>query len=524
MLFVLSSEKQVSPRSNCSCKELQSNYDKGHSRVVALEDEVLEKQQMLAKSEANLLSGFQKQFPTHHNLASASSNSGIMLRCMMVTLLWNQSEEAPGSVGTKPATESRKPMPKSHTRNHRILPSQSVNARRAADHTRKLNVVVEATDIIMLKPSETHWTDILRLSKGRTVADSIAEKLTRPIAYKFKTRLSSTVLNCIKNIKHTVFDNTVLEDLKALSWKTVRRFLLKSLSDHMYEHVGPKFSEWRIEEKITSNSRKSEIKMKLSNLVIQVSKIEFLQKHKCENDAMSLNVLVAVIMCYVVIDGDVIRSMAFYAFSDSLFHCVVMISMMLRLVFPPWRGVTLGINKIRDDDEVHNLRSVETKFLAIVFDDTFMSQAALSCEPTVFNFGGLTYLMAEGLSGRMLMEHRDAQGHSVFTSRAWRRLFEIQGMLLGGVRHRTSWRQFILALGLHTAEEMKSARFGAYWAESARKIPNKGGLSTYWVMISSAGDFLGIAPSYTSIMDPMLRLCHMLIACNIAGRSQAPKK
>ncbi|GJZ04943.1 hypothetical protein Tco_0538218 [Tanacetum coccineum] len=32
-------------------------------------------------------------------------------------------------------------MPKSHTRNHRILPSKSVNARRAADHNRKLNVV-----------------------------------------------------------------------------------------------------------------------------------------------------------------------------------------------------------------------------------------------------------------------------------------------------------------------------------------------------------------------------------------------
>ncbi|GJV40958.1 hypothetical protein Tco_1419398 [Tanacetum coccineum] len=43
--------------------------------------------------------------------------------------------------GTKPATESHKPMPKSHTRNHRILPSKSVNARRAADHNRKLNVV-----------------------------------------------------------------------------------------------------------------------------------------------------------------------------------------------------------------------------------------------------------------------------------------------------------------------------------------------------------------------------------------------
>ncbi|GJZ41977.1 hypothetical protein Tco_0588863 [Tanacetum coccineum] len=45
------------------------------------------------------------------------------------------------STRTKPATESRKPMQKCHTRNHRILPSKSVNARRAANHNRKLNVV-----------------------------------------------------------------------------------------------------------------------------------------------------------------------------------------------------------------------------------------------------------------------------------------------------------------------------------------------------------------------------------------------
>ncbi|GJZ49839.1 hypothetical protein Tco_0604029 [Tanacetum coccineum] len=45
------------------------------------------------------------------------------------------------STRTKPATESRKPIPKSHTRNHRILPITSVNARRAADHNKKLNVV-----------------------------------------------------------------------------------------------------------------------------------------------------------------------------------------------------------------------------------------------------------------------------------------------------------------------------------------------------------------------------------------------
>ncbi|GKB63629.1 hypothetical protein Tco_0919815 [Tanacetum coccineum] len=109
---------------------------------------------------------------------------------------------------------------------------------------------------------------------------------------------------------------------------------------------------------------------------------------------------------------------------------------------------------------------------------------------------GLTELMDEGLRGRMLMEHKDAQRHSVFTSRAWRRLFEIRGPLvhelileffstfifgegvldldtirdiqfqLGGDRQQISWRQFILALGLHTAEEMETTRFGLYWVES----------------------------------------------------------
>ncbi|GKD92342.1 hypothetical protein Tco_1372179 [Tanacetum coccineum] len=122
----------------------------------------------------------------------------------------------------------------------------------------------------------------------------------------------------------------------------------------------------------------------------------------------------------------------------------------------------------------------------------------------VFDFGGLSDLMAEGLSARMLMEHRDDQGVSLFTSRAWRRLFDIRGPLihelilefystfrfgqaildldtpgtlqfqLGGARRRMSWREFILALGLHTDEEMQTAGFGAYWADSARQIPDKG--------------------------------------------------
>ncbi|GJY99667.1 hypothetical protein Tco_0517097 [Tanacetum coccineum] len=42
--------------------------------------------------------------------------------------------------------------------------------------------------------------------------------------------------------------------------------------------------------------------------------------------------------------------------------------------------------------------------------------------------------------------------------------------------------------------------------------------------ISSARYFLGTTPSYISFRDPILRLCQWLIACSIAGRSQAPKK
>ncbi|GKA51694.1 hypothetical protein Tco_0744890 [Tanacetum coccineum] len=143
----------------------------------------------------------------------------------------------------------------------------------------------------------------------------------------------------------------------------------------------------------------------------------------------------------------------------------------------------------------------------------------------VFDFGGLLDLMAQGLTARMTMEHHDEAGVSVFTSRDWRRMFDIRGPLvhklileffstfrfgqaildldtlrtlqfqLGGARRCMSWRQFILALRLHTEEEMQTA-----------------------------GDFLGTTPSYTAIRDPILRLCHRLISCSIFGRSQAPEK
>ncbi|GKF32495.1 hypothetical protein Tco_0102293, partial [Tanacetum coccineum] len=114
----------------------------------------------------------------------------------------------------------------------------------------------------------------------------------------------------------------------------------------------------------------------------------------------------------------------------------------------------------------------------------------------VVDFQGMPQLMRDVLDARMLMEHRDDRGVVVFTSQAWRRLFDIRGPLvrelilkflstlrfeeasidldspdtiqfqLGGARRRISWRQFILALGLHTAEEIELPDFARSSAEA----------------------------------------------------------
>ncbi|GKE80648.1 hypothetical protein Tco_1550648 [Tanacetum coccineum] len=78
--------------------------------------------------------------------------------------------------------------------------------------------------------------------------------------------------------------------------------------------------------------------------------------------------------------------------------------------------------------------------------------------------------------------------------------------------------------GLHTEQEMAEAGFGANWAGSDRLIPDKGDLRDYWIEISSDIDFLGPAPSYVLIRDPVRRLCQMMIAYSISGMGQAPEK
>ncbi|GKB35221.1 retrotransposon protein, putative, ty1-copia subclass [Tanacetum coccineum] len=204
--------------------------------------------------------------------------------------------------------------------------------------------------------------------------------------------------------------------------------------------------------------------------------------------------------------------------------------------------------------DVLDLRSVETEFPAIVFNDSLTSNETPSCEPTVSSLNN------NEIDFRISFDESDDEDYTVvgytkeivhdFEQRLetifgfgrededgihqddGRRIgdemgLDVAGTLcfqLGGARRSMTWRQFILALGLHTAEEMAEDGFGAYWLGSERVIPSKGDLSDYWVEISSSRDFLRGAPLYTYIRDPVRRLCHRLISYNNSGRGQEPEK
>nr|GEW05589.1 hypothetical protein [Tanacetum cinerariifolium] len=66
--------------------------------------------------------------------------------------------------------------------------------------------------------------------------------------------------------------------------------------------------------------------------------------------------------------------------------------------------------------------------------------------------------------------------------------------------------------------------FDGCWADSLRERATKADLSGYWSRIAFDGNFLEMVPSYTSIKDPLRRLCHRLITANISGRGKAPEK
>ncbi|GJS73877.1 hypothetical protein Tco_0706718 [Tanacetum coccineum] len=80
------------------------------------------------------------------------------------------------------------------------------------------------------------------------------------------------------------------------------------------------------------------------------------------------------------------------------------------------------------------------------------------------------------------------------------------------------------AAGLHTAEEITTYGFRAYWADTSRVIASNTDFRDYWTGISSTGDFLTTVQSYTAIRESLGRLCHRLIVFTIARRGQTPEK
>ncbi|GJY52601.1 hypothetical protein Tco_0443448 [Tanacetum coccineum] len=131
-------------------------------------------------------------------------------------------------------------------------------------------------------------------------------------------------------------------------------------------------------------------------------------------------------------------------------------------------------------------------------------------------YEGLEYIDSDiaDFESRMAMEHRDEAGIVVFTSQAWRRLFNTKGPLvwelilstlrfgdvlldldapgtiqfqLGRAKRRLSWRQFILALGLHTGEEMESPDFASPIFEEIYRWEEEQGAYFWWAVCSSIG-------------------------------------
>nr|GEZ46684.1 hypothetical protein [Tanacetum cinerariifolium] len=99
------------------------------------------------------------------------------------------------------------------------------------------------------------------------------------------------------------------------------------------------------------------------------------------------------------------------------------------------------------------------------------------------------------------------------------------------LRHRMIWRRFILSLGLHTTEEMKTTRdpmlrlchmlIACSIAERSQALEKVTLTDLFYLRGMDVGL---INVLYMLARDPMMRLCHMLIACSIAGRSQALEK
>ncbi|GJS04168.1 hypothetical protein Tco_0320676 [Tanacetum coccineum] len=217
---------------------------------------------------------------------------------------------------------------------------------------------------------------------------------------------------------------------------------------------------------------------------------------------------------------------------------------------------TGNYGKLRYHEDINYFQDLETDFSAIDFDDPLATNHKISSEPTVSllddneidfrisfdesddedytliydrnSFSCKLNLIwhhyhpgLKGTSGSD-MRSRDTltrsskisrRGWVLFTSHAWRRLFEIQGPLVCEfmLEFFSTCKISDTVLELDAADTLCFQLGGVSHSMS-------------WRQIASDGDFLEMVPSYTSIRNPLRRLYHRLIAVSIFDRRQSPDK
>ncbi|GJR09910.1 hypothetical protein Tco_0792562 [Tanacetum coccineum] len=98
----------------------------------------------------------------------------------------------------------------------------------------------------------------------------------------------------------------------------------------------------------------------------------------------------------------------------------------------------------------------------------------------VLVFEGMTEEMGMDIVARLSMRHRDVEGLVVFTSHAWRSLFDIRGPLVRELMleffNTCRFDDLVLDLDTDGVLSFQLDGFRRYWAESSRTIASKGDL------------------------------------------------
>ncbi|GJT60088.1 hypothetical protein Tco_1003621 [Tanacetum coccineum] len=143
----------------------------------------------------------------------------------------------------------------------------------------------------------------------------------------------------------------------------------------------------------------------------------------------------------------------------------------------------------------------------------------------VLDFVRLTNGMRQTLADRLSMVYTGDDRQAVFTSHAWRGLFEIRGPLVREfmLEFFSTYRMSDTEMGLNVVDTLCFKLGGARCMMTLKQFISALGLHTEGEM-AEAGDFLGAAPSYVHIRDPVRRLCYKMIACSISGRGQGVEK